>query len=121
MKKIEKLISKSKTVHEITNKIGILNVKIAMLNSEIDVLNDALKDRILNNSDYNKIEKLAVYLNLKRYPTNLYDVSSLDSGEWDNFGDIKIKVCWGYDYTDVIGLSEEEFKELMDIMKREEA
>lgn len=121
MKKIEKLISKSQNARTIADIIQVAHVKISTLESDIDKLNDQLKESILNNSNFSRVEKLAVYLNLKRYPTNLYDVSSLDGGEWDYFEDIDIKVCWGYGYTDVIGLSKKEFEELVDIMKREEA
>ena len=121
MKKIDKLISKSKNARTIADIIQVAHIKISTLESEIEELNVQLKESILTNSNFSRVEKLAVYLNLKRYPTNLYDVCGMDSGEWDFFGDIEIKVCWGYDYTDVMGLSEEEFKELIDIMKREEA
>ena len=57
----------------------------------------------------------------QKYPTNnLYDNFSWDNGDFDSFGDITIKVCYNYGYTDIVGLSKEEFKELCDIIGREE-
>lgn len=121
MKAIEKLMSMSQNTSNIANKIEILNIKIGMLQDEIDMLNDGLKESILNNPDFSKVEKLAVYLKFKEYPTEIYDTNSYDRGEYDSFEDITIKVCWGWGYTDVMGLSEEEFKELNAIMNGKEA
>ena len=121
MKKIEKLISKIKNARTIADIIQVVHVKNSTLESEIDRLNDQLKESILNNSNFSRVEKLAVYLNLKGYPTDLYEVSSLDNSKWDSFGDIKIKGCRYYWYTNIMGLSEEEFIELVAIMNGKDA
>lgn len=115
MKMIEKLN------REIADEIERLYVKIGKLEDDIEWLNDKLKESILNDSHLSKIEQLAFYLMLKKYPTNeLYDRFSWDNGEYDSFGDIQIKICYDYEYTDVVGLSKEEFKELRAIIGREE-
>lgn len=121
MKVIEKLKLMNQDTREIDDEIGRLYVKIGMLEDDIEWLNDKLKESILNDSHLSKIEQLAFYLMLKKYPTDaLYDSFSWDNGEYDSFGDIQIKICYNYGYTDIVGLSKEEFKELCAIIGREE-
>ena len=50
---------------------------------------------------------------------HIYPVFSYDSGEYDKYKNIKLKIVWEWGYTDVVGLTKEEFKRLEDILASE--
>lgn len=61
-----------------------------------------------------KIFGLAQYILIKGYPICLFDERSyLDDGEWDQFGNVDLHIVESEEYTDVLGLSKQEFNLLL--------
>ena len=53
-----------------------------------------------------------------QYPTELYDCFSIEGGDYDDFtDDVELKIVYRYGYTDVVGLSEEEFIRLQKLLE----
>lgn len=50
------------------------------------------------------------YMRFKGYPDEVYSEFGIDSGIRDSFGKVQIKVVYNYGYTDIVGLSDEEWK-----------
>lgn len=63
------------------------------------------------------VEGLAEYIKIQEYPTELYDCFGMDSGEYDSFGKARLKIVYNWDYTDVIGLTKEEFEQLENLLE----
>lgn len=100
-------------LQEINNKLETLRT----LNYVLSELEEALeKERArLLREKYEKLDivhGLYLYLRNREYPLDLYDCCGIDSGEWDMFKHVKIKVVYGYGYTDIMGLTKKQFKKL---------
>lgn len=98
---------------EIESKLETLRT----LNYVLSELEEALeKERArLLREKYEKtdiVHGLFLYLKSMEYPLEMYDSYGIDSGEWDMFKHVKIKVVYNYGYTDVIGLTKKQFKKL---------
>ena len=104
---------KEKTI----DKISSLKKKIFNLNLQITTLQDEIKEELSHIGDI--VEELAIYIKLNNYPTKIYPVFSFDGGEYDIYKNIKLKIVDEWDYTDVVGLTKEEFKRLKDILASE--
>ena len=102
---------------KIINKISSLKKEISNLNLQITTLQDEIKEELSHIGDI--VEELAVYIKLNNYPTEIYPVFSFDNGEYDEYKNIELKVSYHYEYTDVVGLTKEEFKRLEDILASE--
>ena len=63
---------------------------------------------------------LYLYLKARKYPLSVYDTFGIDHGERDSFKHLKIKVCYDYDYTDIVGLTKRQFKKLQKLIEDEE-
>lgn len=87
--------------------------KYRKLQAELQTLEMDIKDHFKGFED--PVKGLAEYIKLMQYPTDLYDCFSMDPGDYDDFNDVELKVS--YDYTDVVGLSEEEFIRLQKLLQ----
>ena len=98
----------------ITNKLLSLKEKISDLELQIKTIKDEIKEEISKIEDI--VEELAVYIKLNNYPTEIYPVFGIDSGEYDNYKYIRLKIVYDYGYTDILGLTKEEFDKLENIL-----
>lgn len=89
--------------------------KYRKLQAELQTLEMDIKDHFKGFED--PVKGLAEYIKFMQYPTDLYDCFSMDPGDYDNFNDVELKVVYSYDYTDVVGLSEEEFIRLQKLLQ----
>lgn len=95
-------------------KISSLQKEISNLNLQITTLQDEIEEELSQFGDI--VEELAAYIKLNNYPTKIYSVFSFDGGEYDTYKNIELKIVDEWDYTDVVGLTKEEFKRLEDIL-----
>ena len=87
-----------------------LEEMISQREKDIALLERTIIEKI--NSLDNIVEELALYISTKHYPTEIYPDYGIDSGEYDFYKDICLKIVWNCGYTDVVGLSDEEFMKL---------
>ena len=80
------------------------------IQSEIELLENKIKEKLSSINDI--VKEVALYIKIKGYPTDIYDVFSYESGVYDNYKKIKLKIVDSIGYTDVVGLTKEEFKKL---------
>lgn len=90
-----------------------LKEKKKQLESELQVVQYSIKKE-LHNLPF--IEGLAEYIKLQEYPTELYNKFGMDGGEYDYFGKAQLKIVYNYGYTDVIGITKEEFEQLQNLL-----
>ena len=102
---------------KIIDKISSLQKEISNLNLRITTLQDEIKEELSYIGD--TVEELAIYIKLNNYPTKIFPVFSFDGGEYDIYKNIELKIVYEWEYTDVVGLTEEEFKRLEDILASE--
>ena len=86
-----------------------LEEMISQKEEDIALLERTIIEKI--NSLDNIVEELALYISTKHYPTEIYPCFGIDSGEYDSYKDISLKIVWN-GYTDVVGLSAEDFMKL---------
>lgn len=96
------------------DKISYLKKEIFKLNLQITNLQDEIKEELSQFGDI--VEELAAYIKLNNYPTKIYPVFSFDGGEYDMYKNIELKIVYEWEYTDIVGLTKEEFKRLEDIL-----
>ena len=80
------------------------------IQSEIELLENKIKEKIGSINDI--VKEVALYIKIKGYPTDIYDVFSYESGVYDDYKDVELKIVDSIGYTDVVGLTKEEFKKL---------
>ena len=102
---------------ETMNNISSLQKEISNLELQIRTLQDKMQKELSQIGDI--VEELAAYIKLNEYPTDIYPVFSYESGEYDKYKNIELKIVWEWGYTDVVGLTKEEFKRLEDILASE--
>ena len=84
------------------------------IQSEIELLEDKIKEKLSSINDI--VKEVALYMIIKDYPTEIYDVFSYESGIYDDYKDVELKIVYSYGYTDIIGLTNEEFKQLKKLL-----
>lgn len=87
--------------------------EICRIRKEINQIDEQIKE------EFQKlpfVEALAEYIKYQEYPTDLFNSFGMDSGEYDSFGKVQLKVVYNYGYTDVIGLTDEEFRQLKKLL-----
>ena len=89
--------------------------KYRELQAGLQTLEMDIKDYFLKDADL--VKGLAEYIKFMQYPTELYNSFSIDEGDYDDFNDVELKVVYQHDYTDVDGLSEEEFIRLQKLLQ----
>ena len=102
---------------ETMNNISSLKKEISNLELQIGTLQDKMQKELSQLGDI--VEELAAYIKLNEYPTDIYPVFSYESGEYDKYKNIELKIVWEWGYTDIVGLTKEEFKRLEDILASE--
>ena len=88
------------------------------IQSEIELLENKIKEKIGSINDI--VKEVALYMKIKDYPTEIYPVFSYESGVYDDYKEIELKIVYSQGYTDVVGLTKEEFKKL-EILLTEDA
>ena len=87
------------------------------IQSEIELLENQIKEKIGSVNDI--VKEVALYMKIKGYPTEIYDVFSYESGVYDDYKDVELKIVYSQGYTDVVGLTREEFKRLEKLLKEQ--
>ena len=87
------------------------------IQSEIELLENKIKEKIGSINDI--VKEVALYIKIKGYPTDIYDVFSYESGVYDDYKDIELKIVDSIGYTDVVGLTKEEFKRLEKLLEEQ--
>ena len=87
------------------------------IQSEIELLENKIKEKIGSINDI--VKEVALYIKIKGYPTEIYDVFSYESGVYDDYKDVELKIVYSQGYTDVVGLTREEFKRLENLLKEQ--
>ena len=87
------------------------------IQSEIEHLEDKIKEKLSSINDI--VKEVALYIKIKDYPTEIYDVFSYESGVYDDYKDVELKIVYSQGYTDVVGLTREEFKRLEKLLKEQ--
>ena len=80
------------------------------IQSEIELLENKIKEKISSINDI--VKEVALYMKIKDYPTEIYPVFSYESGVYDDYKEIELKIVYSQGYTDIVGLTKEEFKKL---------
>lgn len=87
------------------------------IQSEIESLEDKIKEKIGSINDI--VKEIAVYIKIKGYPTDIYPVFSYEAGVYDDYKEVELKIVESYGYTDVVGLTNEEFKRLKKLLEKQ--
>ena len=87
------------------------------IQSEIELLEDKIKEKLSSINDI--VKEVALYMKIKGYPTEIYDVFSYESGIYDDYKDVELKIVYSYGYTDVVGLTREEFTRLKKLLEEQ--
>ena len=87
------------------------------IQSEIESLENKIKEKIGSINDI--VKEVALYIKIKGYPTDIYDVFSYEAGVYDDYKDIELKIVDSIGYTDVVGLTKEEFKRLEKLLEEQ--
>ena len=87
------------------------------IQSEIELLEDKIKEKLSSINDI--VKEVALYIKIKGYPTDIYPVFSYESGVYDDYKDIELKIVDSIGYTDVVGLTKEEFKRLKKLLEEQ--
>ena len=87
------------------------------IQSEIESLENKIKEKIGSINDI--VKEVALYIKIKGYPTDIYDVFSYEAGVYDDYKEVELKIVESYGYTDVVGLTNEEFKQLKKLLEEQ--
>ena len=87
------------------------------IQSEIELLEDKIKEKLSSINDI--VKEVALYIKIKDYPTDIYPVFSYESGVYDDYKDVELKIVYSQGYTDIVGLTREEFKRLEKLLKEQ--
>ena len=91
--------------------------ELKSIQSEIELLENQIKEKISSVNDI--VKEVALYIKIKDYPTEIYDVFSYESGVYDDYKDVELKIVYSQGYTDVVGLTREEFKQLEKLLEEQ--
>ena len=91
--------------------------ELQSLQSEIELLENKIQEKIGSINDI--VKEVALYMKIKDYPTEIYPVFSYESGIYDDYKDVELKIVYSQGYTDVVGLTREEFKRLEKLLKEQ--
>ena len=91
--------------------------ELQSLQSEIELLENKIQEKIGSINDI--VKEVALYIKIKGYPTDIYPVFSYESGIYDDYKDIELKIVDSVGYTDVVGLTKEEFKRLEKLLEKQ--
>ena len=87
------------------------------IQSEIELLEDKIKEKLSSINDI--VKEVALYIKIKGYPTDIYPVFSYESGVYDDYKEVELKIVESYGYTDIVGLTNEEFTRLKKLLEEQ--
>ena len=87
------------------------------IQSEIELLENKIKEKLSSINDI--VKEVALYIKIKGYPTDIYPVFSYESGVYDDYKEVELKIVKSYGYTDIIGLTNKEFTRLKNLLKEQ--
>ena len=87
------------------------------IQSEIELLEDKIKEKLSSINDI--VKEIALYIKIKGYPTDIYDVFSYEAGVYDDYKEVELKIVESYGYTDIVGLTNEEFTRLKKLLEEQ--
>ena len=106
------------TIKEKTmNNISSLQKEISNLELQIKTKRDEINKELSQFEDI--VEELAAYIKLNKYPTDIYPVFSYESGVYDDYKDVELKIVYSQGYTDIVGLTREEFTRLKKLLEEQ--
>ena len=85
--------------------------------SEIELLEDKIKEKIGLINDI--VKEVALYIKIKGYPTEIYLIYNSNFEIYDFYKDVELKIMKSYGYTDIVGLTREEFTRLKNLLKEQ--
>ena len=103
---------------ELMKEIDAINAEIKKKQIEIIHLNYMIKQKIISIGDI--VEALALYIKINKYPTELYPAFSYEPGDYDEYMGVRLKIVYDYGYTDVVGLTQQDFERLKEIINSED-
>ena len=87
------------------------------IQSEIELLEDKIKEKLSSINDI--VKEVALYMKIKDYPTEIYPVFSYEAGVYDDYKEVELKIVESYGYTDIVGLTREEFTRLKKLLEEQ--
>ena len=87
------------------------------IQSEIESLEDKIKEKIGSINDI--VKEVALYIKIKGYPTEIYLIYNSNFEIYDSYKDVELKIMKSYGYTDIVGLTREEFTRLENLLKEQ--
>ena len=87
------------------------------IQSEIGLLEDIIKEKL--NSINDIVKEIALYIKIKGYPTEIYPIYNSDFEIYDSYKDVELKIMKSYGYTDIVGLTREEFTRLKKLLEEQ--
>ena len=87
------------------------------IQSEIELLENQIKEKIGSVNDI--VKEIALYMKIKDYPTEIYPIYNSDFEIYDSYKDVELKIMKSYGYTNIVGLTKEEFTRLKNLLKEQ--
>ena len=87
------------------------------IQSEIESLENKIKEKIGSINDI--VKEVALYIKIKGYPTEIYLIYNSNFEIYDSYKDVELKIMKSYGYTDIVGLTREEFTRLKNLLKEQ--
>ena len=84
---------------------------------EIESLENKIKEKIGSINDI--VKEVALYIKIKGYPTEIYLIYNSDFEIYDSYKDVELKIMKSYGYTDIVGLTREEFTRLKKLLEEQ--
>ena len=91
--------------------------ELQSIQSEIGLLEDIIKEKL--NSINDIVKEIALYIKIKGYPTEIYPIYNSNFEIYDSYKDVELKIMKSYGYTDIVGLTREEFTRLENLLKEQ--
>ena len=87
------------------------------IQSEIEHLENQIKEKLSSINDI--VKEVALYIKIKGYPTEIYLIYNSNFEIYDSYKDVELKIMKSYGYTDIVGLTKEEFTRLKNLLKEQ--
>lgn len=103
------------SVKELLSKHSDLKAKISELEAKQAKIVSEINNALLSEKDI--VQAVYAYMVINELPTNqIFNSFSIDHGEYHRIGDIRLKAVYDYAYTDIVGLTEEQFEKLNNLI-----
>ena len=105
----------SSSVKELLSKVSDLKAKISELEAKQAKIVSEINNALLSEKDI--VQAVYAYVVINERPTNrIVNIFSIDHGEYHRIGNIRLKAVYDYAYTDIVGLTEEQFEKLNNLI-----